>query len=99
MWQRGGDSGNVYIIDTTQLGEGEGAYDMEKIMEENDYGDPRGVGGEVNLTSIPKRAIVGCIHLTGVQALLDSGSVAERVVTHLDNYTITFNRAYAGAER
>lgn len=53
--------GGIYIIDTKQLGEGQSAYDLQKIIDSTDR--QVDTGKEVNATDVPEHAIVGWISL------------------------------------
>ena len=68
--------GAFYIIDTRQLGNGRYAYDMEANLHSTNYPRAHEVGGEVNVTDIPMRAIMGCIQLdtTDLAILCDEPS-------------------------
>jgi hypothetical protein len=68
--------GTFYIIDTRQLGNGRYAYDMEANLHSTNHPRAHEVGGEVNVTDIPMRAIMGCIQLdtTDLAILCDEPS-------------------------
>lgn len=55
------DSGRLYIIDTTKLDEGDEPYYMTDNVIKNGYNEKDTTGGEVNITRIPSKAIIGWI--------------------------------------
>lgn len=63
------ETGTFYIIDTTKLPKNEKAWDMENTVYQNGYkkrapGGEDETGGEVNVSFIPRNAIVGGIFIT-----------------------------------
>lgn len=55
------DGGRLYIIDTTKLDPEDKTYSMKDIVIENKYKKDDETGGEINVTSVPKKAIIGWI--------------------------------------
>ena len=67
---RGGGC-TIYVIDTTKIPKGEKAWDMERTVYENGYKVRRNPGddetmGEVNVSTVPRSAIVGWIKVPKV---------------------------------
>ena len=93
--------GAFYIIDTRQLGNGRYAYDMEANLRSTNHPRPHEVGGEVNVTDIPMRAIMGCIQLKGkaLNILCDEPSNDAKITMLLrfierDASVVKFNSEY-----
>lgn len=90
----GSRDGYVYVIDTAKLGDKEQAYDMESVFVEYKKRDES--GKEVNLTSVPREAIVGWVRVPGADDVIDAGS--ERMFSvFLDKVAlqnVAFNEEY-----
>lgn len=63
------ETGTFYIIDSTKIPKREKAWDMENISYQNGYkqrapgSKQDDTGGEVNVSYIPRQAIVGAIYI------------------------------------
>ncbi len=55
------DSGRLYIIDSTKLDPDDEPYYMKDIVLKNGYKEEDSTGGEVNVSHIPSKAIIGWI--------------------------------------
>lgn len=90
----GSRDGYVYLIDTAKLGDNEQAYDMESVSVAYKGRDES--GKEVNLTSVPREAIVGWVRVPKADEIFDAGS--ERMFSvFLDKVTpqnVVFNEGY-----
>ncbi len=80
---------SLYVIDTSKLPPGEKAWDMESTLYRNGYREKHGgideTTGEVNVSSIPKSAIVGWVEIDDGAAfgdIKDNGKRLEHVQTH-----------------
>ncbi len=88
----------IYVIDTTKLPGSESAWDLDANFHGNDFHrlSPTVPNGEVNISSIPPNAIVGCV-VPGnneIQKSVDKGKF-EEAVGMLGGYDIRFNTGYA----
>ena len=88
----------IYVIDTTKLPGSESAWDLDANFHGNDFHrlSPTVPNGEVNISSIPPNAIVGCV-VPGnneIQKSVDKGEF-EEAVGMLGGYDIRFNTGYA----
>lgn len=63
--------GYVYVIDTAKLGQGQRAYDMESVSVE--YKGKDESGKEVNMTSVPREAIVGWVKVPEAEEVFEAG--------------------------
>ena len=79
----------LYVIDTSKLPETEKAWDMERTLYGNDYREKNGdideTKGEVNVSFIPKSAIVGWVEIDdGITFgdIKDNGKRLEHVQNH-----------------
>ena len=59
----GENCGRLYVIDTTKLGKGDMAFHMTQILLENGLKARDESSGEVNITSVPIKAIVGWVQV------------------------------------
>ncbi len=94
-----------YIIDTSKLPAGEKAWDMEHTVYENHYKErvngPDGkpfdeTAGEVNVSFIPKNAIIGWVQIpqtSNIGNVADNASKLDILKFHLDD-CLTFNPDY-----
>ena len=82
----------IYVIDTTKLGPGEHAWDMDSAYDDVGGNDPDKAGNEVNTSAVPKEAVVGWIKLPGHIAALETSagysSVTERKINEIINYAM-----------
>ena len=80
------------MIDTTKLGPGEHAWDMDSAYDDVGGNDPDKAGNEVNTSAVPKEAVVGWIKLPGHIAALETSagysSVTERKINEIINYAM-----------
>lgn len=63
-----GSGSTLYVIDTTKIPKGEKAWDMEKTVYENGYKvrqnqEDDETMGEVNISTVPRNAIVGWLKI------------------------------------
>lgn len=79
---------SLFVIDTSKLPPGEKAWDMESTLYRNGYREKHGgideTTGEVNVSSIPKSAIVGWVEIddgTVFGDIKDNGKRLEHVQT------------------
>jgi hypothetical protein len=93
---------SLYVIDTSKLPPGEKAWDMESTLYRNGYREKHGgideTTGEVNVSSIPKSAIVGWVEIDDGAAfgdIKDNGKRLEHVQTH---GRFVFNAEYKAVE-
>lgn len=93
---------SLYVIDTSKLPPGEKAWDMESTLYRNGYREKHGgideTTGEVNVSSIPKSAIVGWVEIddgTVFGDIKDNGKRLEHVQTH---GRFVFNAEYKAVE-
>ena len=80
---------SLYVIDTSKLPKGEKAWDMERTLYGNGYREKTGgvdeTMGEVNVSFIPKSAIVGWVEIddgTTFGDIKDNGKRLEHVQNH-----------------
>lgn len=93
---------SLYVIDTSKLPPGEKAWDMESTLYRNGYREKHGgideTTGEVNVSFIPKSAIVGWVEIddgTAFGDIKDNGKRLEHVQTH---GRFVFNPEYKAVE-
>ena len=55
------DGGRLYIIDSTKLDPGNQPYYMKDVLLKNKYKKTDESGGEVNITNVPYKAIIGLV--------------------------------------
>ena len=54
----------LYIIDTTKIGDRNSAWDMSNIVLKNDLSERDETGEEVNVSQVPREAVVGYVKLS-----------------------------------
>jgi hypothetical protein len=88
----------IYVIDTTKLPASESAWDLDANFHGNDFRrlSPTVPNGEVNISSVPPNAIVGCVvpGTNDIQALVDNGNL-KAAVEMLGSFEMHFNTGYA----
>ena len=93
----GQSSGRIYIIDTTKLSEKDHAYSMKDIILENKFKDHDESAGEVNITAVPNKAIIGWIKIT--EAMIDTKDNDAKIKKIFNGFengdtTVEFNELY-----
>ena len=97
---RGGGS-TLYVIDTTKIPKGEKAWDMESTVYENGYKERRNpeddeTNGEVNISTVPRNAIVGWLKISPSVHIEEISDNAEKLAILQNNpdCLIEFNPDY-----
>ena len=78
----------VYVIDTTRLGEGEHAWDMDSVYDAGGGKNPEKTGKEVNASAIRKEAVMGWIKVPREVADFDGADADNAKVTLLKRYCL-----------
>ena len=101
------ETGTFYIIDTTKIPKNEKAWDMESTAYENGYkhrepgskqdetgGKQDETGGEVNVSFIPRNAIVGGVYIDMSFNIGDKNNQARLDVIKRKRENFCFNPDY-----
>lgn len=88
----------LYVIDTSKLPETEKAWDMERTLYGNGYREKNGdideTKGEVNVSFIPKSAIVGWVEIDDGTTFGDIKDNGKRLEHVQNNGRFVFNTGY-----
>lgn len=89
---------SLFVIDTSKLPKGEKAWDMERTLYGNGYREKNGdideTKGEVNVSFIPRSAIVGWVEIADGDTFADIKDNGKRL-EHVQNHgRFVFNAGY-----